>query len=134
MNRLKGSCLCGGVEFDVNDKFEQFHLCHCDQCKKVSGSAHVANLFIRPIHFQWIKGQSLVKQFDLPGRAISNGFCGACGSAMPYLSSTKHWVIIPAGSLDSSPSLAPQDHIFTAEQASWYHQVSQLKQFEGFPE
>ncbi|MEE1673118.1 GFA family protein [Agarivorans aestuarii] len=134
MTNIKGSCLCDKVQFEAEDKFQQFHLCHCDQCKKMSGSAHVSNLFIKPDYFNWLAGEELVSRYDVPERSISNAFCQQCGSAVPYLSSSKQWVIVPAGGLNSSPSLKPQDHIFTQEKAEWYQDIDKLKQYPGFPD
>ncbi|GDY25761.1 aldehyde-activating protein [Agarivorans sp. Toyoura001] len=134
MKVLRGTCLCEAVRFEAEDNFEQFHLCHCDQCKKISGGAHVSNLFLTPSRFTWLSGKQQINQYDVPGRNISNAFCKHCGSPVPYLSSSKRWVIVPAGSLDSSPSLAPQDHIFVKEKATWYKNIRGIKQYSGFPE
>jgi len=48
MTHVSGSCLCGQVTFESKDDFQQFHLCHCIQCQKATGSAHAANLFTAP--------------------------------------------------------------------------------------
>lgn len=40
-----GACLCGAVRFEVDGAFDRFYLCHCESCRKDSGSAHAANLF-----------------------------------------------------------------------------------------
>ena len=37
----RGSCLCGKVTFEIEGNFEQFFLCHCERCRKDTGSAHV---------------------------------------------------------------------------------------------
>ncbi len=134
MSNINGSCLCEAVRFEAQDKFQQFHLCHCDQCKKMSGSAHVSNLFIRPEFFKWLAGEKLVTRYDVPNRSITNAFCKQCGSAVPYLSSTKQWVIVPAGGLNNCPSLKPQDHIFTNEKAEWYKDIDEIAQYPHFPD
>ncbi|MGY0648287.1 MAG: GFA family protein, partial [Paraglaciecola chathamensis] len=38
MKKITGSCLCDTVQFECNDSIESFHLCHCTQCQKVTGS------------------------------------------------------------------------------------------------
>ena len=40
-----GSCLCGDVRFIIEGEFKSFYLCHCNYCRKDTGSAHAANLF-----------------------------------------------------------------------------------------
>ena len=39
---ITGSCLCGGVRFEVDRVVGPFELCHCNRCRKVSGSAFTA--------------------------------------------------------------------------------------------
>lgn len=43
--KYSGSCLCGEVTFEIEGDFEDFYLCHCERCRKDTGSAHAANLF-----------------------------------------------------------------------------------------
>jgi hypothetical protein len=44
-NTYSGSCLCGEIRFEIEGEFERFYLCHCEYCRKDTGSAHAANLF-----------------------------------------------------------------------------------------
>lgn len=134
MNKISGSCLCGDVKFTCVDDFASFHLCHCVQCQKTTGAAHVANLFTKPDNLKWLQGEDKVKRFDAPGRTISVAFCETCGSPVPYLSTSDKAVIVPAGSLDGTPNIAPTDHIFWHERASWYEAGITAKKFDGFPE
>jgi len=41
---IRGSCLCGGVKFEITRAVGPFELCHCARCRKASGSAFVAGL------------------------------------------------------------------------------------------
>ena len=120
---LSGSCLCGRITYSVADNFETFHLCHCAQCQKATGSAHASNLFAKQNNFAWLTGEELLKRFDVPGRAISQAFCTECGSGLPYLTlSGSGLMVIPAGTLDQIPSTIPERHIFWHERADWYDQ------------
>ena len=64
--------------------------------------------------------------------------CGAvtfeCGGALPYVSSTGKSLVVPAGSLDQTPSIEPQDNIFVSEKAPWYDKALSCKAFSTFPE
>lgn len=134
MKMIFGSCLCGDVRFKCEDKFSQFHFCHCSQCQKTTGSAHVSNLFTVPENIEWIAGKNLIKRYDVQGRSISSAFCRNCGSPVPYKSSSGKSLIIPAGILDSAPDMQPQDNIFWAEHASWYEAGITSKKYDGFPD
>jgi len=39
---IKGECLCGAVQFEVASVVGPFELCHCNRCRKSSGSAYAA--------------------------------------------------------------------------------------------
>ncbi|OZG73821.1 aldehyde-activating protein [Hahella sp. CCB-MM4] len=134
MEKISGSCLCGKITFELDRDFKQFHLCHCTQCQKTSGSAHVSNLFTRPDNIFWLSGEELIRRFDVPGRSITNAYCDHCGCAVPYVSNSGKALVVPAGSLDGDPGMTPQDHIFWAERAAWYEAGMDVPHFDGFPE
>ena len=134
MKTVKGSCLCGKVTYEVENDFQKFHLCHCTQCQKTTGSAHASNLFIRANQFSWLTGQTELQRYDVPGRAISQAFCTTCGCGMPYQSkSGSGMMVIPAGSLDQIPEISPSSHIFWHERASWYDEALGANTSEDFP-
>ncbi len=133
MSTISGSCLCGKVSFESEDDFKKFHLCHCIQCQKATGSAHASNLFTAPKNITWISGLDSVKRFDVPGRAISSAFCNNCGSNVPYISRTGKALVVPAGSLNGSPNIEPDSHIFCSEKATWYDKAINAKTFDKFP-
>lgn len=134
MSKISGSCLCGQVSFESNNSFEKFHFCHCIQCQKTTGSVYAANLFTSPDNIKWTSGAELVKRFDVPYRAISKAFCSECGCAVPYLSGSGKALVVPAGCLDSTPDIDPQEHIFCSEKAQWYDKAIVAKQYDKFSE
>ncbi len=60
-----GSCLCGEVTYQVEGDFEKFYLCHCERCRKDTGSAHAANLFSSTAKLKWLSGQEKSKTFSM---------------------------------------------------------------------
>lgn len=133
--QITGGCLCGQVAFVVNGCFEAFHWCHCSRCRKDTGSAHAANLFIRPAGVNWLRGRESTKRFDLPGaKHYSKAFCMHCGSPVPYLNRAgTHW-IVPAGTLNEDPGMAPQDNIYWESRAGWYEMGIAAKKYDADPE
>ena len=120
MEILQGGCLCGEVQFEIENAFENFHFCHCEQCQIATGTAFAANLFTSPQAISWTKGEALVVRYDVPGRRISNVFCSLCGSRLPWLSLSGDTLAVPAGSLRGEPSVGVGANIFWPEKASWY--------------
>lgn len=134
MAKISGSCLCGKVTFECENQFNQFHLCHCEQCQKITGSAHASNLFTVHDNIIWLSGYAFVKRFDVPGRSMTNAFCVECGSGVPHLSGKNKVLVVPAGSLNGQASIAPQDNIFWDERAHWYDAALKAPHIDGFPE
>ena len=119
--KISGACLCGRVQYRVRGPFDAFHLCHCSQCRRSTGSAHAANIFTNPDRLEWIAGEDLVKRYtpDQPD-VISKCFCSHCGSLVPYTSLHSGKLIIPAGSLSEPAGIVPDDNIFWRDRADWY--------------
>ena len=132
---LEGGCLCGQVRYRVSGPFDAFHLCHCSQCRRSTGSAHAANIFGTPDRLQWLSGEKLIKRYtpEQPD-VISKCFCSHCGSLVPYTSLKSGLLIIPAGSLDEAPGISPQDHIFWRDRADWYDAGLEAERIAQEPE
>ena len=128
-----GSCLCGGVRYTVTGELGQFMACHCQRCRKGSGSAHGANLFAPGASLAWDEGEALVRSYRVPDTRHARSFCSTCGSALP-LAVPGRFVVIPAGSLDTPVELAPRGHIFCADRAGWEDALATAPRFNGLPE
>ena len=63
---MKGSCLCGKVTYQMSPPFNVFQFCHCSRCRKFTGSAHAANLFVTPEQFEWLSGEDYVGRYEHP--------------------------------------------------------------------
>lgn len=64
---FSGRCLCGAVQYSVTTEIEDFYFCHCEQCRKITGSAFASNILTKPVNVNWISGSENVKRFDYPG-------------------------------------------------------------------
>jgi len=111
-----------------------FQYCHCSRCRKISGSAHAANIFLKVEQFEWTGGENLVRQFELPeAKYFCSGFCSVCGSRMPWISRNGQFVLVPAGTLDQDPRAKPERNIFWGSRAPWYVEAPLLPTFEEKP-
>ncbi|MFM2479977.1 GFA family protein [Celerinatantimonas sp. YJH-8] len=131
---ISGGCVCGKVQFTVEDDFEHFYFCHCEQCRKMTGSAFATNLFTRPDNIQWTEGQEFIKRYEHPTRTFSQVFCTHCGSSLPYVSKSGKALIVPAGSLNTEPSKTPDAQIFCSEETQWHIAGLTAARFPKFPE
>ena len=124
-----GGCSCGDVRFVINAEFDEFHLCHCHQCQKTTGTAHAANLFAAPDSLTWAAGEDKVTFYNIPGRVLSNAFCERCGSALPFVSVSGVAVVVPVGSLDQHPDMTPRHNIFWEERMPWVEHAAELNRW-----
>ncbi|MBL4772676.1 MAG: GFA family protein [Alcanivoracaceae bacterium] len=132
--KLTGSCLCNQVKYSIKAEIEDFYFCHCQQCRKITGSAFAANIVSKPSTINWITGVKLVKHFDHPKRQFTKVFCIHCGSGLPYININKTALVIPAGSLDVEPQIIPSRNIFWDDKAQWYEKGTTAAICSSFPD
>jgi hypothetical protein len=82
---LKGSCLCGALQFVVTGEPARFFHCHCSRCRKSSGTGHASNLFISNGELAWAGDSALIKTYKLPGaQRFARTFCSTAGAQKPH--------------------------------------------------
>jgi hypothetical protein len=132
--KVRGSCLCKTVQYEVEVPFVRFVYCHCSRCRKATGSAYAANGFAKPENFHWIQGESAIRRYDLPeAKRFGLQFCSICGCKVPHLTRDGAGMVIPAGSLDDDPETKPQRAIFWASRAPWFLDNSEVPQHDAMP-
>ena len=121
---IRGSCLCGGVQFEARKVQGPFELCHCSRCRKVTGSAFAAGIYVAPDDFKLLQGQELIRVYEAPilraPPAYHSCFCSRCGSRVPDAFSCAPLIELPAGCLDNDPGLRPEMHILVEGKAPWF--------------
>jgi len=128
-----GSCLCGEVTFEIEGNFDNFYLCHCERCRKDTGSAHAANLFSSTAKLRWLSGQEKAKTFNFRSEGHIKSFCTNCGSALPNIQMDGKLLVVPAGSIDSDIDIKPQGHIYCASKANWDSELEKVPKYEKLP-
>jgi hypothetical protein len=131
---LTGSCLCGSVQYELSGDANGFYHCHCQRCRKASGTGHATNLMLRPGTVRWVEGEGLLGRYKLPeAERFATCFCRNCGSPLPRVVPELELVVIPAGSLDSRPPGEPQARIFWGSRAEWSCAAGDLPVFAEYP-
>jgi len=125
--KVEGSCLCGKVHYQLIGEGRVFQYCHCNRCRKITGSAHATNIITNPENFHWIQGEEFVGRYELPEAThFASSFCKICGSTLPWLTKSGKAVVVPAGTLDQDPMMRPQQNIYCDNDAPWYLEASSL--------
>jgi hypothetical protein len=118
MTTLQGSCLCGGIRFEISGPIAGITQCHCSLCRKVSGTGSNATIAVSADQLRWLSGEGLVKSFARPS-GYSTAFCRECGSPAPDANAARTRYGIPAGLLDGDPPLRVLEHIFVGSKVQW---------------
>jgi len=132
---LTGSCLCGGVRFEIARAVGPFELCHCRRCRKASGSAFAAMVGVRTRDFRLTDGAELVTTYAAPileqPPPYRVSFCRRCGSPVPNPEPGAEWFEVPAGLLDGDPGVRPDKHIFVDLKAPWHEIADPLPRLDA---
>jgi hypothetical protein len=116
---VRGSCLCGGVRYEVTGPFLRANFCHCSRCRKHTGAAASAQGRVARESFRLLAGAELLRVFR-PPNGMAKAFCGECGSSL----FGGDWpdgpeVSIRLGTLDDEPGIRPRFHNFVADAPPW---------------
>ncbi len=130
---LRGSCLCGGIRYEINGKLFDALNCHCSMCRKAQGVAFRSRARVRSADFRLLSGDHLLTFFaSSPGN--HRGFCRVCGSPISSKFDADPSVFsLPLGALDDDPGVGPQMHGFVASKAPWFTIADNLPQFAELP-
>ena len=130
--KIKGSCLCGNVEFNVTDISKNIYQCHCSLCRKQGGSASNTGKVIPLKQLEWVKGQEYVKSW-VKDSGFRSDFCNNCGSPVPNPLRGLDYYWIPVGTLEDGPFNIVAN-LYSESKASWGVVASTGRNFETMPE
>ena len=131
---VSGSCLCGSITYTTTGQSNKFWHCHCNRCRKASGTGHASNILMRPDTFEWTAGENLLKSFQVPdAKLFRTVFCTECGSPMPRVAPDSSFALIPAGSIDGDPGIRPSGRIYQDSRAAWSCATEELPLYETYP-
>lgn len=76
---MQGSCLCGGVRFEVTEPFLFVSHCHCTTCKHLAGGVGTTSGRARTDTIRILEGAELIRTY-MPEEGSAKSFCTNCGS------------------------------------------------------
>lgn len=114
-----GSCLCGGIRYEIYGEIGDVIQCHCKRCRKANGTAFATNAPIQKADFKIVQGEHLLKKFASTPTTV-RCFCGECASPIISIKTeTPETYRLRIGTLDTPLEHKPTMHIFTAYKAEW---------------
>ncbi len=122
---IRGSCLCGGVTFEIDGALAPAAACHCRQCRKQSGhhwaSTHMPQAQVRVTRDEGLKWYSASDK-------AKRGFCGTCGSFLFWDPADEDKISISMGVFEAPTGAALAKHIFVAGKGDYYEISDELPQ------
>ena len=117
---MRGSCLCGTVEYEVAKFSSPIQHCSCRTCRKAHAAAFSTGAAALRRDFRWLKGEGNLNFFtSSPGK--NRLFCKTCGTQLIADYPDKQFVIVRVATLDEDPGCVPERQIWASQQAPWLH-------------
>ena len=127
---IEGSCLCGATRFRIDGTLSGVRLCHCENCRKFSGTSPAAWAMASASKLEVLSAS--VGTFN-SGKGIRN-FCSKCGSPVWFESLDHPEIVgIPLGVLDSDDVPPPEMHIWVSSKPGWCSISDGLPEYDTLP-
>ena len=121
--KIHGRCLCGHVVYEYTGSIGPANYCHCDDCRRCTGSAFSVGVRFDLTEFRITAGspRAFTKRGD-SGNELTRHFCPECGSPI-FTSSPRHpdRVYVKAGTLDDPTIVVPTGQNWTQSAVPWSH-------------
>lgn len=118
---LKGSCLCGKVQYQLNSEPKKVTHCHCTMCQKQHGAAFATYGSVLKNDLVYLSGEGLLSIYS-SSNSIARKFCSNCGSSLEWSGASRYpgWTSIALATLDSKYMSARVDDIYEDTRACWF--------------
>jgi len=78
---IRGGCLCGAIQYEVNGPLFDVSNCHCSMCRRFHGAAFSTYAKFNAKDFRWLRGEADLRVYESsPGKGWA--FCRKCGSSL----------------------------------------------------
>lgn len=131
--KLRGSCLCGTVRYEVVGPVHDVHHCHCGMCRKSHGGGFSTFARLNAADFHFVAGAEQVRGYR-SSPPMERGFCAVCGSRLTFrFDGMPEAVWIAVGTFDDDCGVRAESHAFVASKAPWDEISDDLKQYREYP-
>ena len=133
-NFATGQCLCGEVKYTISSEPLRMAQCHCDDCKKITGTGHASLAFFTKDQVD-IKGEtkSYASKTD-SGSTITRSFCPTCGSRLFGVNSkAENMIGVFVGTLEDNSWFKPALIVYNKRKPEWDFMDENVPTFEGMP-
>ena len=126
-----GQCLCGAITYEVDGPLEPAGACHCEDCRRVSGTAFGVSFRVSREHLRISGTPARFEKSADSGAILTRSFCRDCGSPL-FTESATHAdaIYVKAGSLDDPAAITIDREIWTISRVNWSEIPASVKSYE----
>jgi hypothetical protein len=135
MAKITGGCLCGAIRYEIEGEPFRIANCHCDDCRKATGSAYATNIFFQEDQITLLQGTLKIFEHTADsGNTMFKEFCDTCGSQVLAGGSMRPGVkTVKVGSIDDASFVIPDVNLYTSHALSCTHIDENIENFEAMP-
>jgi hypothetical protein len=135
MQTRTASCHCGQLRLSCEDPPRKISMCHCEDCKRRTGSAFSVAVFYARDKVRLMDGEA--RQWQRPsasGFPVTFHFCGTCGSNIYWEPQRMPDLVAVASGAFADPDFpAPAQSVRTVEKHHWVILPEDIVQFADYP-
>lgn len=129
----RGSCLCGEIQYEISEKLGDIVQCHCQKCRKATGTAFATNAPIPKQAFHLYQGQNFLKSYA-SSKETMRFFCSQCGSPVYAIQLAAPDIYrIRLGLIDDDIHEPISKHVYVGSKANWDEILDGRPQFLTYP-
>ena len=129
---LTGRCLCGGVRYNVDAEPLWICHCHCEMCRRQTGSPIATYVGFPAGTVTWLAREPTRYRSSAD---VERSFCPVCGSTIGF--HRVHETSLALGGFDAPAALlAPGRwtlHVWFQEHISWFDTADDWVRYPEFP-
>ncbi|CEJ61355.1 hypothetical protein PMG11_09890 [Penicillium brasilianum] len=133
-----GACFCGKVRIELNGQPLTSGLCHCLDCRKLTGSPYSYSFVVKTAELEISGSPKEVAKTSDSGNEIRNYFCPDCGTPL-YGGKIKpdgepdEITVVRAGIFDDEflAKWKPQAELYIGSRLEWVKPIEEAGQFSG---
>jgi hypothetical protein len=126
---LAGGCHCGAVRYEARGQPFHASICHCEDCRRVTGAPCVAWFSVARDGFRVVRG---TMRLYASSPKAERGFCGDCGTSLTFAEHGLPGEIdVATASLDDPARVPPVAHLRVARKLPWLRFADGLPIYPG---
>jgi hypothetical protein len=132
MTEFTGGCLCGAIRYEVRGDPIRIVNCHCDDCRRATGSSFGTYVFVNEGDLAILQGtpKSYEHANDI-GATMTKQFCGNCGTQLFGKGSRgQRMVHVKVGTIDDASFVRPSMDLFVSKKLPFVRLSDETEHFD----